>query len=341
MPRQLSLNKLNPGSFTLPCSINIFNFYAIVDLGVNVNIMLESMLKKLNLTRIKKTNVLVEMADMTKRILLGIVENILVKIDKFCFPSDFEVINMEATRNETIIFGSPFLATIHTDIDIFPRKITPGTEHERVKISTDNVDYDFTLVNEKVYMLKVLPNNNLSDELATHEFNYLLHIDSDIFSYDINMKETTNTVQQNVHWCELIRQERSDGHKLWASYDPYHNTCSGGNCLKRKKCFWSSMKDDKHLNLEWERLSCDNWIRIKYGNVDNTADERLFRNFWSNKLEDRMGPFKKLEDQEGPKRGGEAKSHSIIKTIVNKLTHEWFKGLREDKGDLEGIIDYF
>ncbi|GJY72039.1 putative ribonuclease H-like domain-containing protein [Tanacetum coccineum] len=141
-------------------------------LGVNVNIMPKSMLKKLKLTKIKKPDVLVEMTDITKRTPLGIVENIWVKIDKFYFLSDFVVIDMEATRNETVILGSPFLAAIHAEIDIFAREITLGTEGKRLKLSMDNVDYDFASVNEKVHMLKVLPNNNLSDELTTHEFNY-------------------------------------------------------------------------------------------------------------------------------------------------------------------------
>nr|GFA26487.1 hypothetical protein [Tanacetum cinerariifolium] len=228
MPCQLSSNELNPGSFTLPCSIDIFNFYAMTDLGVNINIMPKSMLKKLNLIKIKKTNVLVEMTDMTKRTPLGIVENILVKIDKFYFPFDFVVFDMEAIRNETIILGSPFLATIPAEIDVFAREITLGTEGERVKLSMDNIDYDFASVNEKVYMLKVLLDNNLSNKLTTHEFNYLLDIDSDIFGYDINKKETTNTVQRNVYWCEPIHQERSSGHKLWASCNPYHKACNWG-----------------------------------------------------------------------------------------------------------------
>ncbi|GJY11284.1 hypothetical protein Tco_0379469 [Tanacetum coccineum] len=41
--------------------------------------------------QLKKTDMLVEMVDMTKRSPIGIVENVLVKIDKFLFPSDFVV----------------------------------------------------------------------------------------------------------------------------------------------------------------------------------------------------------------------------------------------------------
>ncbi|GJY96490.1 poly(ADP-ribose) glycohydrolase 1-like protein isoform X1 [Tanacetum coccineum] len=92
---------------------------------------------------------------------------------------------------------------------------------EMVKFYMDNVDYDFASITEKVYMLKFLPDNNLSDELTTHEFNHLLGIDSDIFNYDVNMKEsckgtkneeepsdmekTTETIRRKIHWCAPIR----------------------------------------------------------------------------------------------------------------------------------------
>nr|GEW36731.1 hypothetical protein [Tanacetum cinerariifolium] len=58
------------------------------DLGASVNVIPKSMFKHLKLANLKKTGMLVEMADMTKRAPIGIVENFLVKIDKFLFPSD-------------------------------------------------------------------------------------------------------------------------------------------------------------------------------------------------------------------------------------------------------------
>ncbi|GJW81558.1 hypothetical protein Tco_0145533 [Tanacetum coccineum] len=44
-------------------------------------------------TNLKETNMVVEMVDMMKKAPLGIVENILVKINKFLFPSDFVIID--------------------------------------------------------------------------------------------------------------------------------------------------------------------------------------------------------------------------------------------------------
>ncbi|GJR25841.1 putative reverse transcriptase domain-containing protein [Tanacetum coccineum] len=52
-----------------------------LDLGASVNIMPFSMFKKLNLTNLKETTMLVEMVDMSKRNHRGIVENVLVKCE--------------------------------------------------------------------------------------------------------------------------------------------------------------------------------------------------------------------------------------------------------------------
>nr|GEY06893.1 hypothetical protein [Tanacetum cinerariifolium] len=95
-----------------------------LDQCASANIIPKSIFKHLKLARLKKTDMLVEMVDMTKRSLIGIVENVIVKIDKFLFPSDFLVMNMLNTRNETMILGRPFLAIIHAKIDVFNEEIS-------------------------------------------------------------------------------------------------------------------------------------------------------------------------------------------------------------------------
>lgn len=52
------------------------------------------------------------MADTTKTSPIGIVDNVILKINKFLFPADFVVIDM--ANMQDLILGSPFLATEHT-----------------------------------------------------------------------------------------------------------------------------------------------------------------------------------------------------------------------------------
>ncbi|GJY53661.1 retrovirus-related pol polyprotein from transposon TNT 1-94 [Tanacetum coccineum] len=117
---------MNLGNFTLPCTIGSINFYAMENLGANVNVIPKSMFEHLKLAQLKKTDMLVKMADMTKRYPIGIVENVLVKINKFLFPLDFVVMDMLNTSNESMILERSFLATIHAEIDVFNKEISLG-----------------------------------------------------------------------------------------------------------------------------------------------------------------------------------------------------------------------
>ncbi|GJY83388.1 phospholipase-like protein [Tanacetum coccineum] len=79
LPCQLPPKELNPGSFTLPCTISNLNLYVMADLGASVNVMPKSIFEYLKLASLKETIIVVEMADMTKKDPLGIVENILLQ----------------------------------------------------------------------------------------------------------------------------------------------------------------------------------------------------------------------------------------------------------------------
>ncbi|GJV38440.1 hypothetical protein Tco_1410917 [Tanacetum coccineum] len=63
------------------------------DLGGSINVIPYSLFKSLQLTNLKETSMMVEMVDMTKKTPMGIVENVLVKTDKFVFPSDFVIVD--------------------------------------------------------------------------------------------------------------------------------------------------------------------------------------------------------------------------------------------------------
>ncbi|GJU46833.1 zinc knuckle CX2CX4HX4C containing protein [Tanacetum coccineum] len=81
------------GSFILPCSIRKLDFKnALADLGASI--MPFSMYKRLGIGKLEPINMIIEMADNTKCTPKGIVENLLIKIDKFIFPVDFVILDM-------------------------------------------------------------------------------------------------------------------------------------------------------------------------------------------------------------------------------------------------------
>ncbi|GJS22125.1 RNA-directed DNA polymerase, eukaryota, reverse transcriptase zinc-binding domain protein [Tanacetum coccineum] len=118
------------------------------------------MFEHLKLAQLKKTDMLVEMADMMKRSPIGIVKNVLVKIDKFLFPLDFIVMDMLNTCNETMIPGRPFLATIHAEIDVFNKEISLGIGGDRITFDMDKKIHNFTTPVGKFYMI----NSNHNEE---------------------------------------------------------------------------------------------------------------------------------------------------------------------------------
>ena len=46
------------------------------------------------------------------------IEDVLVKVDKFIFPANFIVMDMEEDKEIPIILGRPFLATSRAMIDV-------------------------------------------------------------------------------------------------------------------------------------------------------------------------------------------------------------------------------
>ena len=117
--RKLPQKLKDPGSFTIPCTIgNTIFERALCDLGPNVNLMPLSIFKRSGLGEACPTTVTLQLADKSLKHLRGVIEDILVKVDKFIFPEDFIVLDMEEDKEINIILGRPFLSTGRAMIDV-------------------------------------------------------------------------------------------------------------------------------------------------------------------------------------------------------------------------------
>ena len=112
----------DPGSPTI--SVNIRGTCidkALLDLGASVNLLPYSVYKQLGLGELKPTNITLFLADRSVKIPKGIVEDVLVKVDKFYYPVDFVILDTEpvaeGTNQVPIILGRPFLATSNVIIN--------------------------------------------------------------------------------------------------------------------------------------------------------------------------------------------------------------------------------
>ena len=77
-----------------------------------------SILRRLGLGEARLITFTVELADMSLKHPRGVIEEVMVKVDKFIFPADFIVFNMEEDKEIPIILGRPFLATSRAMIDV-------------------------------------------------------------------------------------------------------------------------------------------------------------------------------------------------------------------------------
>ena len=94
---------------------------SLLDLGASVNLMSYSVYKQLGLGELQPTNITLSLANRSVKIPKGIVEDVLVKIDKLYYPVDFVVLDTEPIASEPnhvpIILGRPFLATANAIIN--------------------------------------------------------------------------------------------------------------------------------------------------------------------------------------------------------------------------------
>ncbi|GKD15991.1 phospholipase-like protein [Tanacetum coccineum] len=258
LPCQLLPKEFNPGSFTLPSTIGDLNLYVMADLGANVNVVPKSIFEHLKLASLKETSMVVEMADMTKKDPLGIVENILVKIDKFLFPSDFVIIDMPGEPNETVILGED---RIRFDMD-------RGVSHPKIPV-------------EKIYMAS-----------SVHEEEYFnpLEIKNDVFSYEspaclLFKKHTQSCDNESIDTLGLAQEFEECGKDcgMWPTYNPDLSFCGGYDAIYGKGengmlKQWMCFQDHKRQSVGANRMVFTDFLKLIYGNkvIEDTTHERRY-----------------------------------------------------------------
>jgi len=117
--KNLPLKFKDPGSFTIPCTIGNQDMgKGLVDLGASINLMPLSMLKKIGGLEAKPTRMTLQLADTSIKYPYGVVEDVVVQIDKLKFPVDFVVMEMEKDEGIPLILGRPFMKTTKVVINV-------------------------------------------------------------------------------------------------------------------------------------------------------------------------------------------------------------------------------
>ncbi|XP_027348055.1 uncharacterized protein LOC113859495 [Abrus precatorius] len=133
LQRKLPQKLKDPGLFSIRCSIgNCTIGKALCDLGASINLMPLAIMKKLGIEEVKPTGITLQLADRSYMYPYGVVEDLLVKVDKFIFLADFVILYMEVDVDIPLILGRPFLATGRALIDVQKGELMLRVQEEKV-----------------------------------------------------------------------------------------------------------------------------------------------------------------------------------------------------------------
>ncbi|XP_052883474.1 uncharacterized protein LOC128292635, partial [Gossypium arboreum] len=139
LQRKMPVKCKDRGMFAIPCKIGHLGIKkAMCDLGASINVMPFSIYESLNASFLTKTGVTIQLADRSIVHPEGVLEDVLVKVNRLIFPADFYVIKMDednAPLSSDILLGRPFLSTANTKIDVRSGTLTMEFDREIVKFN--------------------------------------------------------------------------------------------------------------------------------------------------------------------------------------------------------------
>ncbi|XP_060211834.1 uncharacterized protein LOC132639404 [Lycium barbarum] len=131
--KTLVQNNDDPGAFTIPCTIGMYKFVkALGDLGASINLIPLAIFNKLGLGTPRPTTMWLLMADRTVKNPVGILYDVLVRVDRFIFSAEFVILDPELDFKFPIILGRPFLATGLALVDVERGDLKFRTNYEEI-----------------------------------------------------------------------------------------------------------------------------------------------------------------------------------------------------------------
>nr|GEW63979.1 hypothetical protein [Tanacetum cinerariifolium] len=110
---------------------------ALADLSARINLMPLSVWNKLFLPNLSHTCMTLELADRLISHLVGVAEDVFVKVGTFHFPADFVVVDFDADPRVPLILGRSFLKTKRALIDVFEGELTLLVGIEAITFNLD------------------------------------------------------------------------------------------------------------------------------------------------------------------------------------------------------------
>ena len=210
-----ALKYKDPGCPIISCFIGEHKIErALLDLGASVNVLPYSVFRSLNLSELKPTSVTLLLADRFVKVPRGMVENVLVQVDKFIYLVDFIVLDtqpVEACNSFPVILGRPFLATSNALINCRNGLMKLSFGNMTLKMNIFNIckqpgdDNDLQkvdLIEESVY-------DQFESTLSKTEFDKSEELQMIYSHEEIKDKKGTDNVVAD-HLSKLIIDSTSD-----------------------------------------------------------------------------------------------------------------------------------
>lgn len=87
----------------------------LIELGVNIYLIALSIIKNIGDLKTKYTRLTLKLANKSIKCPSKIVEDVMVKVEKFMFSMDFMVMDIAKDDEVPLIMGKPFMKTTHDD----------------------------------------------------------------------------------------------------------------------------------------------------------------------------------------------------------------------------------
>ncbi|GJT91058.1 reverse transcriptase domain-containing protein [Tanacetum coccineum] len=194
---------------------------------------------------------------------MGIVKNVLIKVDKFVLPIDFVILDMPEDSRILIILGRPFLAIARVMIDVFSKKIT-------LRVGDDEVIFDMDLENF-INQSELKSCNSIGDE-----FDNDSNVDSSI--RHIDPVNTPDSKEQETKGTDRVKNK--------------HLYLASANEIDEKKPELAKISEDEKISLlqvlekrkQEEDLVVDHLSRLECPHIEVLTDREVADEFPDKRL---------------------------------------------------------
>jgi len=169
---------------------------ALLDLGASINLIPLSMLKKIRDVEVKPTRMTLQLVDRYIKHPYGIIEDMIVKVDKFLFLVDFVVMDMEEDAEVRLILGRPFMKTAKVIIDVDKGQL-------KVCVQDKEVSFDVFEAMKHSSRAKECFRMDALDEVYNEQKERICIIDPLMKALTNNIDETED-IEVKKCWEELV-----------------------------------------------------------------------------------------------------------------------------------------